>query len=166
MTTPTLVRDLMTVGVPTCKASTPVLDVGRYILEHHIEEMVVLNEDGEGIGVCGYAELVALYGRDDLEALTAEAVMREGVPELPADIPLAVAATLLKDRGLRVAYMTHNSAGIIYPAAYISFWHILRALTAGDETALKDLGISAERQSPLDVFIERRDAARRKAGLS
>ncbi|HEY3344669.1 MAG TPA: CBS domain-containing protein [Anaerolineaceae bacterium] len=165
MTTPILVRDLMTVGVPTCKCSTPVLDVGRYLLEHHLEEMVVLNEEGEGVGVCGYAELVPLYGREDLAALTAETVMREGVPELPADIPLAVAATMLRDRGLRVAYMTHNSAGIIYPAAYISYWHILRCLTAYDESALKDLGISAERQSPLDVFIQRRDAARRKAGL-
>jgi hypothetical protein len=92
--------------------------------------------------------------------------VHEGVPELPADIPLVLAAQLLKDKNIRVAYMTHNSAGIIYPAASISYKHILRHLAAKDETELKDLGLAAERKSPIETFLARRDEARRKAGLS
>jgi CBS domain-containing protein len=157
----TLVRDLMTVGVPTCKINTPVVDVARFLIENNVEEVVVLGEEGEGVGVCGYNELVKAYERDDVRELTAEEVMLEGVPELPSDIPLKLAAQLMKDKGIRVAYMNHNSAGIIYPAASISYKHLVRHLAAKDESELKDLGINAERKSPLEIFIARRDEARR-----
>jgi hypothetical protein len=45
----------------------------------------------------------------------------------------------------------------------ISYRHILRHIAAQSEDELRDLGISAERRSPIDVFIEKRDAARREA---
>ena len=160
-----LVRDLMTVGVPTCKHDTPARDIARFLLEHHVEAMCVLDAEGHGIGVVGEQELVSSYGRDNLDELKAEDIMSEGVPELGADIPLTVAAQMMKDRGIRIAYMMHNSAGIIYPAAFISYRHILRHMAARDDTELKDLGLTAERKSPIEVFIERRDEARRKAGL-
>jgi len=160
-----LVRDLMTVGVPTCKHDTPVKDIARFLLEHHVEAMCVLDAEGHGIGVVGERELVAAYGRDDLDTLTAEDIMSEGVPELNPDLPLTAAAQMMKDKGIRIAYMLHNSAGIIYPAAYISYRHILRHIAAKDESDLKDLGLAAERKSPLEQFIERRDEARKKAGM-
>ena len=160
-----LVRDLMTVGVPTCKYDTLAIDIARFLLEHHVEAMCVLDAEGHGIGVVGEQELVAAYGRDDLDSLKAEDIMSEGVPELGADIPLTVAAQMMKDKGNRIAYMMHNSAGIIYPAAYISYRHILRHIAAKDESELKDLGLAAERKSPIEQFIERIDEARRKAGL-
>jgi CBS domain-containing protein len=161
----TLVRDLMTVGVPTCKTSTLVVEAARFILEHNIEELVVLDAEGQGVGVCGYEQLVGASGREDVQSLTVENIMREGVPDLPADIPILLAAQMMRDKGIRVAYMTHNSAGITYPAAMISYKHILRALAAKDENDLKDLGIAAQRKTPIEQFIERRDEARRKAGL-
>lgn len=161
-----LVRDLMTVGVPTCKITTPVVDIARFLIENNVEELVVLGEEGEGVGVCGYRELVNAYERDDIRDLAAEDVMSEGVPEMPSDIPLKLAAQLMKDKGTRVAYMNHNSAGIIYPAASISYRHLVRHLAAKDESELKDLGIYAERKSPLQQFVERRDEARRQAGLT
>jgi CBS domain-containing protein len=167
-----LVRDLMTVGVPTCKSTTPVVEIARFLIDNNTEEMVVLGEEGEGVGVCGYNELVNAYiipfgdEREDVRGLTAEDIMSEGVPELPSDITLKLAAQLMKDKGIRVAYMNHNSAGIIYPAASISFKHLVRHLAAKDESELKDLGFNAERKSPLEVFIERRDEARKQAGLT
>lgn len=160
-----LVRDLMTVGVPTCKTTSPVVDVARFLIENNLEEMVVLDEEGHGVGVIGYEELVSVYGQENVDNLTAEEVMREGVPKLPPDIPVNLAAQMMKDQRIRAAYMTHNAGGIIYPAAYISYRHILRALAARDEKDLKDLGIAAERKLPVEQFIERRDKARRKAGL-
>ena len=162
---PELVRDLMTVGVPTCKTTTPVVDIARFLIDNNVEEMVVLGDEGEGVGVCGYKELVNAYEREGVRELFAEDIMSEGVPELPSDIPLKVASQLMKDKNVRVAYMNHNSAGIIYPAASISFKHLVRHLAAKDESELKDLGINAERKSPLEQFIERRDEARKKAGL-
>ena len=161
----TVVRDLMTVGVPTCKLSTPIKDVANFLITNNVEEMVVLGEEGEGVGVCGYEELVQAYTQEDAWELTAEQVMTEGIPELPTDITLALAAQLMKDKGIRVAYMNHNSAGIIYPAALISYRHLVRHLASTDSEDLKDLGINAERKSPIDVFRERRDEARKQAGL-
>ena len=161
----TLVRDLMTVGVPTCKLSTPIKDVANFLITNNVEEMVVLGEEGEGVGVCGYEELVQAYTQEDAWELTAEQVMTEGIPELPTDITLALAAQLMKDKGIRVAYMNHNSAGIIYPAALISYRHLVRHLAATDSEDLKDLGINAERKSPIEVFLKRRDEARKQAGL-
>ena len=160
-----LVRDLMTVGVPTCKWDTPAVDIARFLLEKNVEAMCVLDAEGHGIGVVGADELVWAYAREGHEALTAEDVMSEGVPELPADISLTLAAQMMKDKGVRVAYMMHNAGGIIYPAAYISYRHILRHMAAKDENELKDLGLAAERKSPIEQFIQRRDEARRKAGL-
>ena len=162
MTTPLLVRDLMTVGVPTCKLDSLAADIARFIIENNVEEMVVLGTEGEGVGVVGYEELVQAYGRENAKSLTAEEVMREGVPELPSDLLLTAAAQMMKDKGIRVAYMTHNSAGIIYPAAMISYRHIVRHLAAKEESELKDLGLAAERKSPVEVFVARRDEARRK----
>jgi len=156
----------MTVGVPTCKINTPAVEVARFLIENNVEEMVVLGEEGEGVGVCGYKELVNAYDRENIRELTAEDIMSEGVPELPSDIPLKLAAQLMRDKDIRVAYMNHNSAGIIYPAASISYRHLVRYLAAKDESELKDLGINAERKSPLEVFIERRDEARKQAGLA
>ncbi|MHB8777458.1 MAG: CBS domain-containing protein [Anaerolineales bacterium] len=160
-----LVRDLMTVGVPTCKWDSPIADVARFLLEHYVEAMCVLDAEGHGIGVVGEQELISAYGKDNLDDLKAEDIMSEGVPELGADIPLAVAAQMMKDKGIRIAYMMHNAAGIIYPAAFISYRHILRHMAAKDEKDLKDLGLAAERKSPIEQFIERRDAARKKSGI-
>lgn len=161
-----LVRDLMTVGVPTCKTATPVNEIARFLIENNVEEVVVLGQEGEGVGVVGYEELVSAYQYENVRELTAEQIMREGVPELPSDIPLIAAAQMMKDRGIRVAYMNHNSAGIIYPAAMISYKHIVRHIAAQDESELKDLGIYAERKSPLEQFIARREEARKQAGLT
>jgi len=163
---PELVRDLMKVGVPTCKTTTSIVEIARFLIENNIEEMVVLGDEGEGIGVCGYKELISAYERDNVRELTAEDIMTEGVPELPSDIPLTMAAQLLRDKNIRVAYMNHNSAGIIYPAASISYKHLVRHLAAKDDAELKDLGINAERKSPLEQFFERRDKARKQAGLT
>ncbi len=167
-----LVRDLMTIGVPTCKTTTSIVEIARFLIEHNVEEMVVLGKEGEGLGVCGYRELVIAYSiptgdeHGDVRELTAEDIMSDGVPELPSDITLELASQLLRDKDIRVAYMNHNSAGIIYPAASISYRHLVRHLAAKDVSELKDLGFKAERKSPLEQFIERRDEARKQVGLT
>lgn len=163
---PVLVRNLMTIGVPTCKITTSIVEIARFLIKNNVEEMVVLGHEGEGIGVCGFKELVKAYDREDVRQLTAEEIMLEGVPELPSDIPLKLAAQIMQDKDIRVAYMNHNSAGIIYPAASISYKHLVRHLAAENKEELKDLGFHAERKSPLEQFIERREDARRKTGLT
>lgn len=159
---PLLVRDLMTVGVPTCKRDTPVRQIARRLLEGDLEGLCVLDEEGNGIGVVGVEEIMAAYSQEGLEDLPAEAIMREGMPTLHPEMPLALAAQIMRDQRTRIAYLTHNAAGIIYPAAYITYRHFLRYLAAVSPEELRDLGATAARKGPLETFAERRERRRKE----
>ena len=161
-TAPILVRDLMTVGVFTCQQETPVVDLVRVMLEKDVEGAVVLDKKGHAVGIITWDELVTAYGRDSYQDQKAEDIMNPEVPQVPPDIPLTAAAQIMQDQGVRVFFLTHNAAGIIYPAAVISYRHFLRHMAMNEGDDLKDLGIRAERKSPIETFIERRDEARRK----
>ena len=163
MSTPKLVRDLMSVGVPTCALDDSVVELTRWFLEKDVEGAVVLDENGHGAGVVTQNELVLAYAREDWQTLTAVKVMRPGMPQVPPDIPLTAAAQIMQDLNTRIIYITHHAGGIEYPAAYLTYKHLLRHLAAQDETELKDLGIEAERESPIETFTRRRDEALRRA---
>jgi CBS domain-containing protein len=165
MTNPNLVRDLMSVGVPTCGLDDTAVELARWFLEKDIEGVVVLDENGHGAGVVTHDELIKAYAGGDYEQLTAQDVMRPEVPTVPPDIPLTAAAQIMQDLGVRVVYMTHHAGGIEYPAAYLTYKHLLRHLAARDEQELKDLGIKAEREAPLETFFRRRDEALRRAKM-
>jgi CBS domain-containing protein len=158
-----LVRDLMTVGVLTCALDTPISDVARLLLEADLEGLIVLDDEGHAAGMVSQDELVQAYARDDARGLTAEKIMSETVPEIPPDIPLAAAAQIMQDRHVRVFFLMHHSDGISYPAAMLSYRHLLRHLAALESSDLKDLGIRAEREAPLKAFMKRREEARRRA---
>ncbi len=161
-----LVRDLMSVGVFTCSPETPITDLTSVLLEKHLEGAVVLDHEGHAVGVVSWDDLIRIYSRDDSRELTAESVMSEGVPEVPPDIPLTTAAQIMQDRGVRMLFMMHNADGITYPAAVLSYRNLLRHLASQDDEELSDLGIKAARQNPIETFKQKRDAARRRAGLS
>ncbi len=158
---PQLVRDLMTVGVVTCTPDTSLTDIARLMLDAEVEAVVVL-EEGNALGFIGQDELIKAYAEQDYANLTAEEIMREGVPQVPADIPLSAAAQYMLDQRVRALFLMHHAGGIEYPAALISYRHLLRLMAARDPKELDDLGILAERQSPLETFLQRRDQARRK----
>lgn len=158
---PHLVRDLMTVGVVTCPPQTTVPEIAQLLLDQDLDEVIVLDE-GKALGVVGQNDLIAAFARQDIESLTAGEVMREGVPQVPAHIPLAAAAQIMRDQGVRTLFLMHHAAGIEYPAAALSYKHYLRLLAAEDIHDLRDLGIQAERRLPLEEFTQRRQANRRK----
>jgi CBS-domain-containing membrane protein len=161
-----LVRDLMSVGVATCSPDTLICDISRLLVEKSLEAVVVLDPvEGNALGIVSQDELVGAYTRGDAHSLRAEDIMQDKVPEVPPDIPLTVAAQIMQDHGVRALFIMHHAAGIEYPAAYLSYRHLMRHLAAKEGEDLRDLGIQAERQSPLDVFFQRREEARKRAGL-
>ena len=158
-----LVRDLMSVGVATCPTDTPIVDITRLLLDKQLEGIVVLDGEGHAVGSISRDELVQAYSRDDCRSLTAEDVMCDSVPQIPPDIPLIGAVQIMRDMNTRVVFLLHNSGGIQYPAAALSYTHILRHLASRSDAELQDLGIAAARKAPLETFIEKRDAARRQS---
>ena len=88
--------------------------------------------------------------------------MQENVPQVPPDIPLTVAAQIMRDQHVRAVFIMHHAAGITYSAAVLTYKHFLRHMAAKDDSELMDLGNQAARKGPLEAFIEKRDAARKK----
>jgi hypothetical protein len=76
---------------------------------------------------------------------------------------LTAAAEIMLDLGVRSLFLMHHAGGIEYPAALISYRHFLRLMAAQEKEDLRDLGIQAQRRSPLETFIQRRDNARQEA---
>jgi predicted transcriptional regulator len=132
-------------------------------LNHDLEAVIALDAEGHAAGVVSQDELAQAYARDNRDRLTVEAIMRESVPQIPPDIPLAAAAQIMRDQGVRALFLMHHAEGISYPAAMITYRHLLRHLAARDRSELTDLGVRAEREAPLMSFIKRRDEARQRA---
>lgn len=160
--TPKLVRDLMSVGVLTCSPGTAIVELARVLLERDLEGAVVLDTQGHAIGAITRDDLIRAYSFGEYESLTVEQVMQDGVQQVPPDIPLSAAAQIMQDRGIRIVFLMHHAAGIEYPAAMLSYRHLLRHLAMEDANDLSDLGIKASREAPLDTFIRRRDKALRQ----
>ena len=153
----------MSVGVLTCSPDTSIVDLTQLMLEKEQEGAVVLDDQGHAAGVVSRDESGRAYATGRICGLTAEDVMHDGVPQVPPDIPLTAAAQIMQDQGVRVVFMMHHAGGIEYPAAMLSYTHLLRHLAVEDGADLADLGIEADRESPLETFIRRRDEARRQA---
>lgn len=151
----------MTVGVETCSPDTPIADLARSLLANSGEDLVVM-EDGHAIGTIGSEQMLQAYSQGDYATLTARDILNEGVSEVPPDIPLKAAALIMLDRKVKTLFLMHNAAGISYPAAMISYRHLLRHITAQKDDDLNDLGIHADRKSPIQAFMERRNTARRQ----
>ncbi|MGE5225229.1 MAG: cyclic nucleotide-binding/CBS domain-containing protein [Omnitrophica WOR_2 bacterium] len=165
----------MSVGVTTCSPEMPVLDLARLMLDKNLEAVVVLDpSDGNALGVVTQEELVKFYSQhvskdvmlpvDNDSSIPEKAadIMKEGVPQVPPDIPLTAAAEIMRDQKVRVLFLMHHAGGVEYPAAMLSYTHLLRHLVAQADEDLRDLGIGASRQSPIEAFIKRRDEAREK----
>ena len=159
--TPKLVRDLMHIGVMTCRTNTPLAEAIRLLLRENLESLIVLNDSGHAVGVFGREEAVAAYARsgtglpEDAPATVADA-MRSEVPTIPPDIPAAAAAGLMLDRGVRDLYLMHHDGGIGWPAAVLRFEDVLRYLAGEpDETTTRLRG-----KSPVELFEARRRAKR------
>jgi predicted transcriptional regulator len=160
---PHLVRELMTVGVVTCGQQTSIKTIAQAIIEKDIEAVVVLAEDdGHALGVVGRDELVKAYAQGSYEHLTAQDVMSDGLPTIPPDIPISVAAQLMQDQNIRTFFLTHHAGGIEYPAAVISYQHFLRHLQHVEIKKPNDLGIDAARKSPIEIFHERLEEKRKQ----
>ena len=102
MTEPLLVRDVMRIGVPTCKLGDSVTQLAQQMIEQGWTAVVVMDEDGDARGWVSERMLALAYTSGDRAAeLVAADVMDDDVPESPVDIPLAATVQIMADLGVR-----------------------------------------------------------------
>ena len=152
-----LVRDIMRIGVLTCRPEEPVQALAARLLDQNCTSIVVLDEDGDARGWINEQCLVEAYLRQgqtaEDEPLTAADVMREEVPDCPAEIPVTAAVQLMADLGADHLFCLHHAGGRAWPASVISLRDIVRAL-AGPEY-IHGQGAGAPRPTPMDLFRQR-----------
>ena len=165
MPQPLLIRDVMRLGVPTCKMADPLDRVAALMLDQGATALVVLDEEADTRGWINETRLAEAYLDVAAQApdswsltpatchLTAADIMDEDVPEAPSDIPLTAAGQLMADLEVDHLFMLHHAAGRTWPASVLSLRDLVRAL-AGPEY-LKHQGMHAARPTPMDLFRQR-----------
>jgi predicted transcriptional regulator len=154
MSEPLLVRDVMRIGVPTCKVEDAVVLLAQQMIDQGATAVVVMDDDGDARGWINERMLAVAYTRGDRVAeMTAAHVMDEDVPEAPADIPLSATVQLMADMGVDHLFFMHNAGGKSWPASVLNLRDVVKAL-AGPEY-IKAQGMHAARPTPMDLFRQR-----------
>jgi len=154
MSEPLLVRDVMRIGVPTCKVEDAIAPLAQQMIDQGWTAIVVMDDDGDARGWINERMLAVAYTRGDQAAgLTAADVMDEDVPEAPADIPLSATVQLMADQGVDHLFFMHNAGGKSWPASVLNLRDVVKAL-AGPEY-IKAQGMHAARPTPMDLFRQR-----------
>ena len=153
-----LVRDVMRIGVPTCRLGDTVAHVAALLIDGGHTAVVVLDEEADTRGWINERILASAYERaaatgEDAAGFAAQDVMEEDVPESPSDIPLAAAVGIMADLGVDHLLFLHHAAGRTWPASVLSLRDVVKAL-AGPEY-IKNQGTAAPRPTPMDLFRQR-----------
>jgi len=181
-----LVRDVMRIGVPTCKLDDTLDKVAALMIDQAATALVVLDEDADTRGWISEARLVAAFLRSPQifevspgpnarpgseragtgeasnvsHPLTAADIMDEEVPECPSDIPVAAAAQLMADAGVGHLFFLHHAGGRAWPSSVLSQRDLVRVLAG--PAYFKGQGTGAPRPTPLDLFRQRYEMAKKR----
>lgn len=155
MPDPLLVRDVMRIGVPTCKLADTVAHVAALLIDGGHTAVIVLDDEADTRGWINERLLAIAYERaavtgEDASVFAAQDVMDEDVPECLSDIPLAAAVSIMADLGADHLFFLHHASGRTWPASVLSLRDVVKAL-AGPEY-LKNQGMHAARPTPMDLF--------------
>jgi predicted transcriptional regulator len=154
MSEPLLVRDVMRIGVPTCKVDEPIISLAQQMVEQGWSAIVVMDDDGDARGWINDHMLAVAYTAGDRAAeMTAADVMDEDVPEAMADIPLSATVQIMADMGVDHLFFMHRAGGKTWPASVLNLRDVVKAL-AGPEY-IKMQGMHAARPTPMDLFRQR-----------
>jgi CBS domain-containing protein len=117
MPDPLLVRDVMRIGVPTCKLEDTLAYVAALMIDGGHTAVVVLDGEADTRGWINERILASAYEHaaamhEVASELAAQDVMDEDVPECPSDIPLTAAAQLMADAGVDHLFFLYRAGGL------------------------------------------------------
>jgi CBS domain-containing protein len=125
MPSPLLVRDVMRIGVPTCKLEDTIAHVAALLIDGGHTAVVVLDDEADTRGWINERILASAYERaaatgEDASEFAAQDVMDEDVPECLSDILLGAAVSIMADLGVDHLFFLHHAAGRTWPASVLS----------------------------------------------
>ena len=128
------VRDWMHEGVIACQRDTPVEEVAKTMETKDISALVVVDDQGDAIGVISRTDLVnARFVQPYLKhwrGMTAEHLMSNPVISVSPDTGIDVAVRRLQEKRIHRLVVVEESAGHIRPVGILSVTDL--AKHAGD----------------------------------
>jgi CBS domain-containing protein len=126
-----LVRDIMKIGVPTCKVETPLPEVARIMARENADAVIVMDESG-AVGVVSQTDLAGVYARN-YALLTAQEIMADKIVSIPPDAAATAAAQIMQDEKVYQVFVMHDHPGPSRPSAVVTMRAVVRDM-AGLET--------------------------------
>jgi signal-transduction protein with cAMP-binding, CBS, and nucleotidyltransferase domain len=124
------VADLMHQGVLTCTRETPIQDVARQMSEHDVSALVVVNEDGDMVGLISRTDLVnaRLYEQywKHWRGLTAGHIMVTDVISVRKEDELQQAGRLMMERKIHRLVVVEDTASGVKPIGILSITDMVR----------------------------------------
>jgi CBS domain-containing protein len=124
------VQDWMHRGVITCTLETPIADVAATLDAHDISALVVIDENGDALGVISRTDLVnarfiAPYMKH-WRGLSAQHLMTKPVISVSADTSIEEAAQLLFEKHIHRLVVVEKSGHHIRPVGILSITDLAR----------------------------------------
>lgn len=123
----TRVRDLMHLGIISCSPDDTVGTVAKIMVEKEIHAVVVMDEQGQAVGVVSQTDMVlARQGRtpDQARSMLAREVMTPGCATCDAGMLLSEAVSLLTGRRMHRLVVTENDQ----PVGVLSMTDVVRKI--------------------------------------
>lgn len=124
------VSEIMHRGVLTCQRETPIQDVARQMSEQDISALVVVDEDGNMIGLISRTDLVnaRLYEQywKHWRGLTASHIMVTDVVSVRADESLQQASRKMMDRRIHRVVVVEEAEKGLRPIGVLSITDLVR----------------------------------------
>jgi CBS domain-containing protein len=121
-----LVREVMEIGVPACKISTPLADVARLLSQEARDILVVMGETGVE-GVVSQSDLARAF-LSDYASMTAEEVMSTGMVSVSPDALLKTAVEKMIEKGFHQLLVMPDDIEIIAPLGVLSKRHLVELM--------------------------------------
>lgn len=121
-----LVRDIMKIGVPTCRREDKLADVARIIARENVDALIVMDEFG-ACGVLSQTDLVRVYPRN-VDLLSAQDIMSDKIHSVAPEAPITAAANIMQEEKVHQLFIMHDHPGPSRPSAVVTMRSIVRHL--------------------------------------
>ncbi len=148
-----LVRDVMRIGVPTCKLEDTAAEAAAQMMEQNATALGVMDEEGNAAGWLDEWRLAEACMTEAGPASIAEDIMAAPIPEFSADAALSEAVGYMLAEGVGHLFFLHHAGGRAWPASVLSLRDAVAAL-AGPEY-VRGQGSGAPRPTPMDLFRQK-----------